>query len=87
MANFRKIVKKLKILGISTKIESAQLKKMEIDFVNLAGDVEQLSELIHDKSAEIEKHRASLMALTSGTLSKIFHHKSEEQKFYRCGAC
>ncbi len=71
MANFRKIVKKLKILGISTKIESAQLKKMEIDFVNLAGDVEQLSELIQDKSTAIEKHRASLMALATGTLSKI----------------
>lgn len=73
MANFRKIVKKLKILGISTKIESAQLKKMEVDFANLAGDVEQLSELIRDKSAAIEKHREGLIALTQGTLSKIFH--------------
>jgi methyl-accepting chemotaxis protein len=71
LANFRKIVKKLKILGISTKIESSQLKRMEQDFTNLASDVEQLSELIYDKSAAIEKHRASLMTLTNRTLSRI----------------
>lgn len=81
MANFRKIVKKLKILGISTKIESAQLKKMEIDFANLAGDVEQLSELIHNKSGAIEKHRESLMALTTGTLSKIFQISQKSRGF------
>jgi methyl-accepting chemotaxis protein len=81
MANFRKIVKKLKILGISTKIESAQLKKMEIDFVNLAGDVEQLSELIRDKSAAIEKHREGLIALTQDTLSKIFHISQKSRDF------
>jgi hypothetical protein len=71
LANFRKIVKTLKILAISTKIESAQLKKMESDFVNLAGDVEQLSALIHDKSAGIESHRRSLMSLTEETLTRI----------------
>ncbi|OPY02743.1 MAG: Methyl-accepting chemotaxis protein (MCP) signaling domain protein [Syntrophorhabdus sp. PtaB.Bin047] len=71
LANFRKIVKTLKILAISTKIESAQLKKMESDFVNLAGDVEQLSALIHDKSAGIESHRRSLMSLTEETLARI----------------
>jgi methyl-accepting chemotaxis protein len=71
LANFRKIVKTLKILSISTKIESAQLKKMESDFVNLAGDVEQLSALIHDKSAGIESHRRSLMSLTEATLARI----------------
>ncbi len=81
MANFRKIVKKLKILGISTKIESAQLNKMEIDFVNLAGDVEQLSELIRDKSAAIEKHREGLMALTQGTLMKIFQINQKSRNF------
>ncbi len=71
LANFKKIVKKLKILSISTKIESAQLKRMEIDFVNLAGDVEQLSALIHEKSTNIDNHRGSLMALVKHTLSKV----------------
>ncbi len=71
LANFRKIVKTLKILAISTKIESAQLKKMESDFINLAGDVEQLSALIHDKSAGIESHRRSLMSLAEATLTRI----------------
>ncbi len=71
LANFRKIVKTLKILSISTKIESAQLKKMESDFVNLAGDVDQLSALIRDKSAGIESHRRSLMSLTEATLARI----------------
>jgi methyl-accepting chemotaxis protein len=71
LANFRKIVKTLKILAISTKIESAQLKKMESDFINLAGDVEQLSALIHDKSAGIESHRRSLMSLAEATLARI----------------
>lgn len=81
MANFRKIVKKLKILGISTKIESAQLKKMEVDFVNLAADVEQLSELIRDKSAAIEKHREGLMAFARSTLSKISHINRKSRSF------
>lgn len=71
LANFRKIVKTLKILAISTKIESAQLKKMESDFINLAADVEELSALIHDKSAGIERNRVSLMSLTGATLSEI----------------
>ncbi len=71
LANFRKIVKTLKILSISTKIESAQLKKMESDFINLAGDVEQLSALIHDKSAGIERHRVLLMSLARETLARI----------------
>lgn len=71
LANFRKIVKKLKILSISTKIESAQLKHMEIDFVNLAGDVEQLSALINEKSTNIDNHRMSLMSLVKHTLSKV----------------
>lgn len=71
LANLRKIVKKLKILNISTKIESAQLKKMENDFTNLANDVEELSAMIHEKSTAIENHRVSLMAFTTETLAKI----------------
>ena len=47
------------------------MKKMESDFINLAGDVEQLSELIHDKSAGIESHRRSLMSLAEATLLRI----------------
>jgi len=81
LANFRKIVKKLKILSISTKIESAQLKRMESDFANLAGDVEQLSALINDKSAGIESHRMSLMTLTKTTLSRIVNI-NEKSKGY-----
>lgn len=71
LANFRKIVKKLKILSISTKIESAQLKNMETDFVNLAGDVEQLSALIHEKSTSIDNHRGTLLSLVRQTLSRV----------------
>ena len=71
LANFRKIVKKLKILSISTKIESAQLKRMESDFANLAGDVEQLSALINEKSANIDSHRGALMSLVKQTLARV----------------
>jgi len=81
LANFRKIVKTLKILAISTKIESAQLKKMESDFVNLAGDVEQLSALIHDKSGGIESHRLSLISLTEATLSRIVSINEKSRGF------
>jgi len=81
LANFRKIVKKLKILSISTKIESAQLKHMEIDFVNLAGDVEQLSALIHEKSTSIDNHRRSLVSLVQQTLAKVIGI-NEKSKWY-----
>lgn len=84
LENFRKIVKKLKILGIATKIESAQLKKMESDFTNLAGDVEQLSELICDKSVTIEKHRVSLVDLTNRTLSRVTAINEKSKGFLNC---
>lgn len=71
LENFRKIVKKLKILSISTKIESTQLKKMEVEFVNLAGDVEKLSDLIREKSTSIDSHRESLLFLVGRTLSEV----------------
>jgi methyl-accepting chemotaxis protein len=53
IAGFRKIVKNLSILSISTKIESAQLHDDGHDFTTIADDVERLSVLINSSSADI----------------------------------
>ena len=51
--NFGRLVKYLRIQGISTKIESARLGSHDAGFSNLAENVEQLSHVISEKSARV----------------------------------
>jgi len=62
---FQYIVKHLRILGISTKIESARLGADEQGFNTLADNVDNLSEKITDKSHSIREKVISLIKSAS----------------------
>ena len=66
---FRKIHKKLRMIGISTKIESARLGASAAGFETLANDVEMLSVQVIDKSAQITCLVAKLVRLLRETLT------------------
>jgi methyl-accepting chemotaxis protein len=68
---FQKMNKALRMLSISTKIESARLGEMGAGFVNLAMDVEKLSHQVNDKSAAILAHRRLLATLIDSNLSTV----------------
>ena len=76
---FRKIHKKLRMLGISTKIESARLGSAAAGFETLANDVEMLSVQVIDKSAQIACQIAKLSRLLRDTLA-CFSAIEQQQK-------
>jgi methyl-accepting chemotaxis protein len=53
LSGFKKVVKQLRMLGVSTKIESSRLGNDEYGFYALAENVDKLSTLINDKVASI----------------------------------
>ncbi len=76
---FRKIHKKLRMLGISTKIESARLGSAAAGFETLANDVEMLSVQVIDRSAQIACQIAKLARLLKDTLT-CFSAIEQQQK-------
>ena len=80
LESFKKIVKRLKVLSISTKIESSQLKHMEMDFMNLDGDVEKLSQMIDEKSTNILKNAESIDLLIVRALHEISKMEEKQQE-------
>ena len=71
LEGFQKMNKALRMLSISTKIESARLGEMGSGFVNLAMDVEKLSHQVNDKSAAILSHRQLLATTINSNLSIV----------------
>jgi methyl-accepting chemotaxis protein len=71
LAGFDRIVKHLRILGISTRIESARLVGSHDAFSNIADDVNRLSDLINSKSDGILQAVMSTHQVISETLSKL----------------
>lgn len=80
MEGFTKIVKKLRILGISTRIESARLAKGGVDFDALAEDVERLSVLVESKLGEILSREQALDRLIRETLSRVLSLETEQRQ-------
>lgn len=78
MEGFQKMNKSLRMLSISTKIESARLGELGSGFVNLAMDVEKLSHQVHEKSAAILAHRQLLVAMITVNLAAV--RSSETQQ-------
>ena len=71
LSGFQKMNKALRMLSISTKIESARLGELGNGFVNLAMDVEKLSHQVNDKSAAILGHRQLLETMIDTNLGTV----------------
>lgn len=71
LEGFQKMNKTLRMLSISTKIESSRLGELGSGFVNLAMDVEKLSHQVNDKSAAILAHRQLLSSMIASNLAEV----------------
>ncbi len=78
LAGFRKIMKVLHVLGISTKIESARLSQLGTGFYSLANDVEKLAVLIHEKSTKILEENGSLSGRVNEILSRVINNENTQ---------
>lgn len=79
LEDYNKIVKHLRALGISTKIENARLKVEGIGFSTIAENVEQLAEVINEKALQIRHNSKSLGSDVQKLLAKL-NILSNEQK-------
>lgn len=71
LSGFKSLVKHLRMLGISTKIESVRLGLEDRGFYTLAEDVEKLSTMITKKSLDIREKLSFLLNLINGGMSTI----------------
>ncbi len=69
--SFKKITKTLRILSISTKIESSKIENNMDGFFNIAGDVERLATEINSRFTEIISDTNDLMTSLSESLSTL----------------
>ena len=81
VTNFGRLVKYLRIQGISTKIESARLGSNDVGFSNLAENVEQLSNVISDKSTGF-REKAMVLTKTINAVGTKNHELEKAQKEY-----
>jgi len=77
---FKKIVKHLCVLSISTKIENARLGTNDISFDILAEDIEKLSVLIGSKTADILGGLLKLEDMVHQTMTKISSYKNTKRE-------
>ena len=71
LEGFQKMTRALRMLGISTKIESSRLGEMGAGFLTLALDVEKLSHLVSEKSSSILGHRQLLASMITDNLRLV----------------
>lgn len=71
LEGFQKMDKALRMLSISTKIESARLGELGAGFTTLAMDVEKLSQAVSEKSSGIMIQRQSLTQLINSNLQMV----------------
>ena len=79
LEGFQKMDKALRMLSISTKIESARLGELGAGFTTLAMDVEKLSQTVSEKSAGIMAQRQSLAQLINTNLEMV--RSTEEHQY------
>lgn len=80
LEGFQKMTKTLRMLGISTKIESSRLGEMGIGFLTLALDVEKLSHLVSEKSSNILSHRHLLAQMIADNLRIVRSSEAVQDK-------
>jgi len=71
LAGFKKINKVLRMLGISTKIESARLGNAAAGFETLANDVGMLSVQVNEKAGVIVGRKDELAKIIQQTLQRV----------------
>ena len=79
LEGFRKMDKALRMLSISTKIESSRLGELGAGFITLAMDVEKLSQAVSEKSTGIMGQRIALTQLISENLAMV--HATESGQY------
>jgi methyl-accepting chemotaxis protein len=79
MEGFRKIVKHLRMLGISTKIESARLGDEDKGFNTLAEHVEKLSNQINEKVALIASKASFLQTEINKTTRQLNRLEKDQE--------
>jgi len=80
LEGFQKMTKALRMLGISTKIESSRLGEMGLGFQTLALDVEKLSLLVSEKSSNILNHRQLLARMITDNLRLVRNNEAVQDK-------
>lgn len=78
LEGFQKMYKTLRMLSISTKIESSRLGEQGTAFLTLAMDVEKLSHQVNEKSSNILNERQMLAGLISESLQVVRSTKSTQ---------
>ena len=78
LSGFKKVNKVLRMLGISTKIESARLGQSAAGFDTLASDVGELSVQVNDKAAIILRRKDELARAIEQTLTGVLDSGAQQ---------
>ena len=78
LSGFKKVNKVLRMLGISTKIESARLGQSAAGFDTLASDVGDLSVQVNDKAAVILRRKDELARAIAQTLAGVLNSGAQQ---------
>ena len=78
LSGFKKVNKVLRMLGISTKIESARLGQSAAGFDTLASDVGELSVQVNDKAAIILRRKDELARAIEQTLAGVLNSGAQQ---------
>jgi methyl-accepting chemotaxis protein len=79
LAGFRKINKKLRMMGISTRIESTRLAEGADGFDNLASDVQQLYVQINEKASSVNDRKKELSVVIRQAINRVRSIESEQR--------
>ncbi|WP_324081078.1 methyl-accepting chemotaxis protein [Geomonas sp.] len=80
LSGFKKVNKVLRMLGISTKIESARLGQSAAGFDTLASDVGELSVQVNDKAAVIINRKEELTGAIAQTLRGVLESGAQQHQ-------
>jgi methyl-accepting chemotaxis protein len=79
LVGFRKINKLLRVLGISTRIESTRLVEGAEGFDNLASDVQMLYVQINEKTSSVSERKKELGVIVRQTIDRVRRIESEQR--------
>lgn len=83
LTGFRKMNKALRMLGTSTKIESARLGQGGAGFETLANDVSMLSVQVSEKSGSILEQKESAEVVIRSTVDRILTMEADQRAHVR----